>query len=232
MNRRTFAFMILGLLLIALMTVRSRLPPKTREFKLQVFMDPFKDLRFTMMTIASFIFFLGLFIPINFIEVEAIMNGMSVRLSSYLLAILNAASILGRILPGALADKFGPFNLQFFMSFFAGILCLALGLPASGNAAFITFAALYGFASGGFVSLAPAQIARISNVQEIGVRTGVMFSCVSFAGLVGNPIAGALVDGTGFDKVNIFAGVMMIAGGVLFVVTRFVVAGTKLLQVA
>jgi MFS family permease len=170
------------------------------------------------MTIASFLFFLGLFIPINFLEVEAMANGMSAHLSSYLLSMLNAAryvqsiiglinacltwfSILGRIIPGALADKFGPFNLQFFMSFFTGILCLALGLPASGNAAFIVFAVLYGFASGGFVSLAPAQIARISDIQEIGIRTGVLFSCVSVAGLVGNPIAGALVDGTGFDKV-------------------------------
>ncbi|KAJ4358472.1 uncharacterized protein N0V89_003055 [Didymosphaeria variabile] len=246
---RTFAFMILGLLLIAFATVRSRLPPKIRKFRLQVFIDPFKDLRFTMMVISSFLFFLGLFIPINFIEVEAMTNGMSVHLSSYLLPMLNAAryvsalflfprhspnksSIFGRVIPGALADKFGPYNLQAVMAFFTGILCLALGLPASGNAAFIIFAALYGFASGGFVSLAPAQIAKISNVQEIGVRTGVLFSCVSFAGLVGNPIAGALVDGTGFDKVNIFAGVVMLAGAVLFVITRMVVTGWKVAQIA
>ena len=171
------------------------------------------------MAIASFLFFLGLFIPINFIEVEAMASGMSTRLSGYLLSMLNAAryvrdvirltyscltrgSILGRLVPGALADKFGPFNMQFVMSFFTGILCLALGLPASSNAAFIVFAVLYGFASGGFVSLAPAQIARISDLQEIGIRSGVLFSCVSFAGLVGNPIAGALVDGTGFQKVT------------------------------
>lgn len=118
------------------------------------------------------------------------------------------------------------------MAFFTGILCLALGLPASGNAAFIVFAILYGFASGGFVSLAPAQIAKISHVQEIGVRTGVLFSCVSFAGLVGNPIAGALVDGTGFDKVNIFAGVVMIAGAISFVLTRMVVTDWKVVQIA
>ncbi|KAK3216925.1 hypothetical protein GRF29_1g1396211 [Pseudopithomyces chartarum] len=229
---RTFAFIILALLLIAFATVKSRLPPKTRKFELQVFINPFKDMRFSMMTIASFLFFLGLFIPINFLEVEAMANGMSAHLSSYLLSMLNAASILGRIIPGALADKFGPFNLQFFMSFFTGILCLALGLPASGNAAFIVFAVLYGFASGGFVSLAPAQIAKISDIQEIGIRTGVLFSCVSVAGLVGNPIAGALVDGTGFDKVNIFAGVVMIAGGVMFVFTRMVVTGWKLVQIA
>ncbi|KAJ4293269.1 hypothetical protein N0V90_008551 [Kalmusia sp. IMI 367209] len=229
---RTFAFMILGLMLIAFATVKSRLPPKTRAFELKVFIEPFQDLRFTVMVVAAFIFFLGLFIPINFIEVEAMANGMSTHLASYLLAVLNAASIFGRIIPGALADKFGPFNLQFIMAFFAAILCLALGLPASGNAAYIAFAALYGFASGGFVSLAPAQVARISHVQEIGVRTGVLFSSVSFAGLVGNPIAGALVDGTNFDKLNIFAGVVMMVGGVLFVLTRMVVTGWKVFTIA
>jgi hypothetical protein len=52
---------------------------------------------------------------------------------------------------------------------------LALGLPASSNAAFITFAALYGFASGAYVSLLPAQMAQISEVHQIGVRIGVTF---------------------------------------------------------
>ena len=52
----------------------------------------------------------------------------------------------------------------------AGIIVLALGIPASSNAAFITFAALYGFASGAFVSLLPAQVAQISKVEQIGVR--------------------------------------------------------------
>ena len=128
-----------------------------------------------MLTLSSFFFFFGLFIPINFIEVQAIENGMSVRLAGYLLAILNAGSIFGRIIPGALADKLGKFNLQAIFCAFAGIIVLALGLPASSNAAFITFAALYGFASGAYVSLLPAQMAQISEVHQIGVRIGVTF---------------------------------------------------------
>lgn len=83
--------MILGLLVIAFFTVKSRLPPKPRAWELKVFVEPFQDLRFTMIIISSFIFFLGLFIPINYIEVEALAGGMSVRLAGYLLAVLNAA---------------------------------------------------------------------------------------------------------------------------------------------
>ncbi|KAF2109154.1 major facilitator superfamily domain-containing protein [Lophiotrema nucula] len=227
---RVAAFMILGLLIIANLTIKSRLPPRPRQFELRVFWEPFTDIRFVMTTASSFLFFLGLFIPINFIETQALAGGMSRRLATYLIPILNSASIFGRIIPGILADKVGRFNMQMVMSFFAGILVLALALPASGNAAFIAFAALYGFASGAYVSLAPAQIAFISKVEQIGVRTGVLFSAVSFAGLAGSPIAGAIVirDHGKFDGLSIFAGVLLLAGATMFVFTRQVVAGWKI----
>jgi MFS family permease len=176
---RTIAFMLLGLLIIAGLTVKSRLPPQKRPLRFKVFLEPFADKKFVLLTVSSFFFFFGLFIPINFIEVQAIANGMSVRLAGYLLAVLNAGSIFGRIIPGALADKLGKFNLQAIFCTFAGVIVLALGLPASSNAAFITFAALYGFASGAYVSLLPAQMAQISEVHQIGVRIGVTFVSLS-----------------------------------------------------
>lgn len=40
------------------------------------------------------------------------------------------------------------------------------------------------------MSLAPALIAQISDIRQIGVRTGSMFMVVSVAALVGTPIGG------------------------------------------
>lgn len=141
-------------------------------------------------------------------------------------------SIFGRIIPGALADKVGKFNMQSLWCLVAGIITLALGIPASSNAAFITFAALYGFASGAFVSLLPAQMAQISKVEQIGVRVGVTFACVSFAGLIGAPIAGAIVDADNgeFWGLNVFAGVMLVAGASLFILTRMYIAEWKVFK--
>ncbi|KAJ4343891.1 hypothetical protein N0V87_000174 [Didymella glomerata] len=226
---RTIAFMLLGLLIIAIFTIKSRLPPRPRPLSFPVFLEPFKDTRFVLLTASSFFFFMGLFIPINFIEVQAIADGMSVRLAGYLLAVLNAGSIFGRIIPGALADKVGKFNMQSLFCTVAGIIVLALGLPASGNAAYITFAALYGFASGAYVSLLPAQMAQISEVHQIGVRVGVTFAVVSIAGLIGNPIAGAIVahNHGKYWGLNVFAGVFLMVGAGLFVLTRFYVAKWK-----
>ena len=88
---RICAFLILGLLCIANLTIKSRLPPRPRAFELKVFGEPFKDLRFVLVTLSSFFFFMGIFIPINFIELMGMANGMSIRLANYLLAVLNAA---------------------------------------------------------------------------------------------------------------------------------------------
>ncbi|KAK7178685.1 monocarboxylate [Paraphaeosphaeria sporulosa] len=223
---RVIGFLILSLMCVATLTVKSRLPPKPRAFELRVFLEPFADTTVVLLILASFFFFMGLFIPINFVEAQAISIGMSTRLAGYLLAVLNAASIFGRIIPGALADKVGIFNMQSLWSVVAAILVFTLGLPASGNTAYITFSALYGFASGAFVSLLPAQMAHISKIEQIGVRVGVTFACISFAGLVGNPIAGAIVvhNHGKYWGLNVFAGVMLTSGAALFLVARMHVA--------
>ena len=125
---------------------------------------------------------------------------MSPSLAIYLIPILNAASIFGRIVPGIIADRFGRFNVMIVTTGFSAIMVLALWLPSSGNAPIIVFCVLYGFSTGAFVSLGPALIAQISPIREIGVRSGTFFLCVSFGGLTGNPIGGALVgqDNGGF----------------------------------
>ena len=119
------------------------------------------------------------------------------------------------------------------MTYFSAILVLALWLPARSNPAIITFAALYGFGSGAFVSMAPALVAQISDVRKIGVRTGSLFAIVSVAALFGNPVGGALIthDHGGFKGLQIFGGVMMLAGSTVFVAARVKLAGFKLTKV-
>ena len=155
---------------------------------------------------------------------------MSINLSNYLLAILNAASIFGRILPGIVADRIGRFNVMIITSAFSAIIVLGLWLPSSSNAPIIVFCLLYGFSSGAFVSLAPSLIAQISPIREIGVRSGTFFLCVAFAGLTGSPIGGALVshDNGGFLYLQIFCGLTMVVGTLLFFASRWVQCRFKL----
>lgn len=87
---RICAFIFLGLLIIANFTVESRLKPSRKPFLVQEFLDPFKEPAFRLVALGSFFFFWGVFLPTNFIILEAQKYGMSTELASYLLAILNA----------------------------------------------------------------------------------------------------------------------------------------------
>ncbi|KNG80731.1 monocarboxylate permease [Aspergillus nomiae NRRL 13137] len=215
---RICGFLGLGLLIIANITVQSRLQHQRKPFRPLDFVRPLRELPFLLTTAGTFFVYWGLFLPFAFIPTQAERYGMSAYLASYLIPILNAASILGRLVPPYLADLFGRFNLMILTSLFSVIIVLALWLPSRSNAPAIVFTSLYGFSSGAAVSLAPALVAQISDIREIGVRSGTYFCIVSFAALTGMPIAGALLPDPlhgSYLKLEIFCGVVMF-GGVLF----------------
>lgn len=89
---RISAFLILGLLLYANLTIKSRLPPTKRPWSIMEFVDPFRELPFALVVVASFLFFFGMFLPFTFIILEAHYQGMSRSLAAYLISILNAGT--------------------------------------------------------------------------------------------------------------------------------------------
>ncbi|KAI9641134.1 hypothetical protein NHQ30_010564 [Ciborinia camelliae] len=227
---RVCAFLILGLLGLANLGVRSRIPPKPRPFSAMDFIRPFREPAFATVSIGNFFGFLGLFIPLNYITLSAINIGMSKNLSNYIISILNVGSIFGRIFPGWAADKLGRYNIQIIMCTVSFIVNLALWLPARGNAPIVIFALLYGFASGTFVSLAPAIVAQItSDMRHIGTRTGSMFALASVASLIGNPIAGALAalgpENDQYMYLPIFTAVAIAIGTAILVFSKSLTKG-------
>ncbi|KAL2072373.1 hypothetical protein VTL71DRAFT_11716 [Oculimacula yallundae] len=226
---RAVAFMMFGMLIIANFTVKSRLTPQPKKLDLMTFVLPLKEPAFSVLCLASFLFFFGTFLPFNYIILQARSHGMSANLSIYLIPILNAASVFGRILPGIIADRVGRFNVMIITTTFSAILVLALWLPSAGNVPILIFCILYGFSSGAFVSMGPSLIAQISPIREIGTRTGTFFLCVAIGGLTGNPIGGALIesDHGGFHHLQIFCGVTMSAGAFMYFINRWVQVGFK-----
>ncbi|KAJ5105041.1 MFS transporter asaE [Penicillium alfredii] len=228
---RICAFLILFLLCIANLTLRSRLSHRKKSVSIMSFLEPLKEIKFVITVAACFCFCWGMFLPYTFIITQAERYGMSSQISQYLIPIMNAASIFGRTLPGVLADRIGRYNVMVIFGYFASILVLALWLPSRSNAPAIVFSALYGFGSGAFVSLSPALIAQISDLREVGARNGTCFSIMSLAALTGTPIGGALVSDVmhgSYTKLQVFCGVVMVAGASLFVLARVVVGGGKL----
>ncbi len=72
---------------------------------------------------------------------------MSEDLAQYLVSILNAASLFGRLASGFFSDKVGKYNTFGISCYIAGVLTLALWIPAKGQSATIAFSVLFGFFS-------------------------------------------------------------------------------------
>ncbi|KAL2783872.1 MFS general substrate transporter [Aspergillus keveii] len=220
---RIVAFIILGLLAISASTVRSRLPPRPKPFSVASYLAGLREPAFALTCVASFFFYWGLFIPFNYIILQAEEAGMRPELAQYLLPIINAVSIPGRIIPGFLADKVGRYNITIAVTFLTALCTLALWIPSQNNeAALLAFAILYGLFSGSFISLAPTLVAQISDIREIGTRQGTCFVFQSFGALTGSPIAGAIVarQRGGFLGLQVFCGAAFLAALLGYVLAR------------
>ncbi|KAI8309488.1 Fujikurins efflux protein [Colletotrichum sp. SAR11_59] len=225
---RTCAFMILGLLIIANLTVRAYHPPRPQKVTKEMLLRPFKESEFVCVVIGFFLFTYGIFVPINYIQVQALEAGMSPELAQYLVAILNAGSLFGRIFSGILGDKIGKYNIFVVVCYLTSIWMLALWIPANSDGALIAFAVLFGFCSGAYVSLIAPLVAAISPFQEIGFRTGITFLTNSIGGLTTNPINGAILAGPGdWVGIKVFSGVFCIAGTTFILIARMKRTGWK-----
>ena len=123
---------------------------------------------------------LGLFIPYFYI-VDYAKNFTRVdHLSLYVLAVMNAGGVIGRIAPAYVSDCIGRFNLLIPAAFFSGLSCIVLWLGAQTITQILVFCALYGFFSGAFISLLNPCVAQISDMQEIGTRIGLLYTFISF----------------------------------------------------
>ncbi|KAI0421419.1 major facilitator superfamily domain-containing protein [Xylaria grammica] len=232
---RTMGFLILGLQIIAFLTVRSRLEHKPKPFNLTNFSKPFEDKVFALNSLACLAGMLGTLIPFNYLKVASQAASVSPNLATYLLPIVNASSIIGRIVPLWAGDHLGPFNTTASLMLYGAILVLALWIPAAANSnAIIAFTALFGVPLGCFNAVIPALVGRISTIEEIGFRVGTTFFVVSIAALIGNPIAGLLI-GQGWAEgpesyhgLKLFCGLSIAVSGLLFLVTRVQIGGYRL----
>ncbi|CAG7931576.1 unnamed protein product [Penicillium olsonii] len=230
---RIIGFMILGLLAITVCTVRPYLPPQPKPFRLQTYCSGLKEPAFAMTCTASFFFYWGLFIPFNYIVLQSENAGISPHIAQYMLPIINAVSIPGRIIPGFLADKAGRFNVAILVAGFTSIFCLALWIPGQSQGALIAFSVLYGFFSGSSISLAPTLVAQISDIREIGSRQGTCFFFQSFGALSGSPIAGAIAasQNCSFLGLQLFCGFSLAASMAFYIFVRIKIAGFRLSRV-
>ncbi len=204
---------------IGILLVRSRLPPAQNA---TAHPDPriFRQVPFTLATIGIFLLEFSLFIPLAYISTYAIHKGFSQAYAYHLIPIMNAGSVVGRSLPGYYADVIGAFNTCLLSVLLALVACLCIWLPLGHTSAgIIVFSVLFGFASGTSIAIAPVCIGRMCKTQEYGRYYATTYTVVSFACLIGIPIAGSIVQANGgeYKQLIIFTGCIYVGSAAFLI---------------
>ncbi|KAA8652418.1 hypothetical protein EYZ11_012397 [Aspergillus tanneri] len=179
----------------------------------------------------------SLLVPFDYLPLMAVQAGMNRDLAQYMLAIINAGSIVGRVVPGFLSDHLGQFNVMVLVSVLSAVALLAIWLPvyyAPTDGGIIFFAAFYGFVSGGYTSLlSPCVVALVDGrMADLGLKFGIACICLAFGSLVGIPASGALADNTGnWASLIGLSGAIMALGALCLIVARVKKGGWDLRKV-
>lgn len=215
---RIFGFLILATSILGIILLRPdphRSPRREAFFDMSAAREP----PYIILCVGLFFIELGYWIPPFTITAYAQSEiGTDTEFASYSLAIMNAGSFAGRIFPAYLAQvkTIGPAWVLVLGTTCLGglVLCWIAIHDVTG---ITVWGALVGFMSGITVSLPNAVVPRLSPHNYVGARTGMMWCFVSFAALIGAPIAGVLVDTKNNDYRNgqLFSGISICFGAAL-----------------
>ncbi|KAL0938126.1 MFS monocarboxylate [Colletotrichum truncatum] len=163
--------------------------------------------------------YFGLFSPLFYVSAYGIAHGLSSSTAFYLLSGLNAASFLGRVIPGFLADKYGHFNLCAAATLSAGIVGFCW-TAASSLAGMAVWSLAYGFCSGAVMSLQGACVGKIAHHRSQGLAVGFMMGSISVTALVGPPISGQILGHSGYLALSMWTGATLVLGAVILGLAR------------
>ncbi|KAI1371581.1 putative monocarboxylate permease [Hypoxylon crocopeplum] len=229
---RVMAFIMLGTLLISVAVMKPRLPP--RKSGPLIDFASLKDPIFSTWLLAVFLTFIGLYIPFFYVEKYALDIGVSEDLAFYMLIIMNAASVPGRIFPSIIADKIGNLSIMIPAVLLSGVITLAW-IRVSTEGALIAISVLLGLSSGSIQAVLPANVAVLCpDLSKLGTNIGMTLFAAGLGLLIGNPVAGAILSvqttasGELWWGALTFAGITILAGGVALTVVRVLKVGFKL----
>jgi MFS family permease len=124
-------------------------------------------------------------------------EGASTVSAAALVSVVGGASIVGRLVLGPVADRIG--RIRTYRACFAVMgASFGIWLVAPSYPWLVVFALVLGGSYGGFIALSPAVAAEVFGVTNLGRLVGVLYTGAGVGALVGPPLAGLLIDASGY----------------------------------
>ena len=228
---RIIGFLYIPLVVIAVVFLRPRVKPKPKaadENFLRIHFRVLLNLRYLSVSIAWFLFLLGLMPGFFYIDLFCLRAGVDPNFQQYTVAVINACACIFRVLPGFIADKCGRLNMIIPALVLSGIFPLAMWIPAKTSSVSIAFVVLWSCATGVPIALFPPIIGQLFGGQDISSYLSFFFVFGGLGDFVGPIIGGTLIPKgdvsttAGFDKLAIFCGVICLGSAAILIAVRIV----------
>lgn len=225
---RIMGFIMLATMALVIAVTRVRaMPTKARPM---LDLKAFQVKTYSVFCLACFFGFAGVYVPFFYIQQYATSKANTDQdLAFYTLAVLNASSIFGRVLPGIVADRMGTLNTLFICSVGTTILGLCW-IAIDSTAGIFIFCFFYGFTSGTFVSLQAAAVAHmVPKLYMMGTWIGMIAFISGLGILMGNPVAGAILSNGSWLGVQLYCGVTVAVATALVLTARTAKVGPSVM---
>lgn len=224
---------------VACLRMRWRPHKVRRIFDAKAWREP----AFSLWAAYLFVSLCGLYLPSFYIQLYG-SRFMETGLSFYLLPVLNAGSLFGRIvcskdplqfttlrgiqIPLHIADKVGPLNIEIPFTIFASVLGFAWTAIENTTGIFV-FCIVYGFLAGAITTVtAVIDAALCPSLDVVGVRMGMLLVPWAFGLLIGEPIAGAILpSSSGWKGLQVFTGSVLAVAAFLCIAVRWTHYGMR-----
>jgi len=202
--------LLVGVALLITPGPASEPAPKRRPLRELWAIEDFRVL-YLALVFTSF----GLFVPFVFITPYAEQQGNTSFSAALLVGLIGGASIFGRVAVGGLANRFGAgrvFRICFLVMGFSQLIWLVAG---SVYVVLVAFAVLFGSGYGGFIGLSPTVAAARFGLKGLGGILGTWYSAAAFGSFGGPPLAGWIIDTSGYNAAIVLAGAAALVGWAL-----------------
>jgi MFS family permease len=140
----------------------------------------------------------AVFTPFVHLPAYAEDSGVARVSAAGLVGVIGAASVLGRLALGPVADRIGML-VTFRMCYLAIASSFLLWLwPAGSYLALLVHAALFGVGYGGFVALLPGVLAERFGLASLGSLLGLMYTANVLGAGLGPLLSGLLIEEHGY----------------------------------
>jgi MFS family permease len=176
--------------------------------------------QFWTICVAEFAVFFCLLTMIVHIVPHATDLGLPPGTAAGVLSTIGGVSMLGRVVMGMTNDRIR--GKRSLIICFIVLLCGLIWLQVAGEAWMLfLFAAIYGFAHGGFFTVVSPTVAELFDTGSHGVLFGIILFCGTIGGAIGPLLGGYIFDLTGsYQTLFLILTGMTVVGFVLIIMLR------------